>query len=277
MFNAVFIIWRECFEAVLIVGILSAYLVQQENAVQAKRFMWAGVGLGVVFSFALAYAFQQAQTELQGIALEVFEASMLVVAAALMIHMSLWMKKHARSLRKNLERELGGALSGSRLTGVAAIAAIAIAREGFELVMFFYGMRIEAQSGGDSSMLIFYSAIGVLLTAITAWTYFKGLKFFKPKVFFNVTTIFLFITAGSLLMAAMRKLSQLDLIPYTRALWDTSFLLDERTSFGGFISTITGYESSPQSSIAFVYLAFWVIVLSLYFDLPSRLMNRSRR
>src|SRR5690606_4141188 len=138
--------------------------------------------------------------------------------------------------------------------------------EGFELVMFFYGMGIEASSDGVMWQLLGYSGIGVLLTAVSAWAYFSGLKFFKAQIFFRVTTVFLLITAGSLLLAAFRKFSQMDLIPYTEPLWDTAFLLDERGSFGQFFSTMTGYESSPQALAVALYAGFWAIVGLLYYE-----------
>jgi len=270
MINALFVVWRECFEAVLIVGILSAYLMRQQNVIQAKRFMWAGVAAGATLSALLALGFQKAQTELQGVALEIFEASMLLIAATLMTQMCLWMKQHARSIRSELEHDLRGALSRKRLIGVAVVAALAIAREGFELVMFFYGMGLEASASGQVGSLAAWGAAGVGLTAVSAWAYYKGLRFFKPRVFFGVTTVFLFVTAGSLLMAALRKFQQMDLIPYTDVVWDTSWLLDERTEFGQFFSTATGYESTPQLLTALVYVAYWVLALGLYSGLPTR-------
>ncbi len=268
MINALIVVWRECFEAVLIVGILSAFLRRQLNAQQAQRYMWAGVGAGVLLSAGLAWGFQKAQTELQGLTLDVFEASMLLVAAALMTHMCLWMKHHAKTLKSELERGLRGALSQS--VGVAAIAALAIAREGFELVMFFYGMGIEAIETGRMASLLMWGAGGVALTAVSAWAYYAGLRFFSARSFFRVTTVFLLVTAGSLLLASIRKFQQMDLIPYIAPLWDTSALLDERSPVGQFFSTLTGYESSPQALTALLYTGFWALTLAVYFELPKR-------
>lgn len=274
MINALFVVWRECFEAVLIVGILIAFLHRQQNVVIAKRFMWGGVGAGIVLSTFLAWGFQRAQTELQGMALEIFEGSMLFLTAVLMTQMCLWMKQHARTIKSDLESDMRGALTHRRLIGVAAIAAFAIAREGFELVMFFYGMGIEATDSGQMSSLLAYSAAGVGLTALTAYAYYKGLKFFNPRFFFRVTTVFLLVTAGALLLAALRKFQQMDLFPYTEPVWDTSALLDERTQTGQFVSTMTGYESTPQLLTAVIYLGFWALALAFYFELPKRLVGR---
>ncbi len=266
MINALFVVWRECFEAVLIVGILYAYLNRQANPRRSMRFMWGGVAAGIVLSAFLAYGVQAAQTELQGAALEYFEAAMLVTAAALMTQMCIWMKQHARTIRAELEGELRDALSTAKLVGVASIAAIAIAREGFELVMFYYGMGVEAQAQGAWGSLALWSSAGVALTAVTAWAYYKGLKIFNPRIFFRVTAAFLLVTASSLVLAAARKLSQMDAIPtWIDPIWDSSWLLDERTGFGQFVSTATGYTSTPSLMLLVVFLAYWAIALGFYY------------
>lgn len=270
MVHALFIVWRECFEAVLIVGILYSYLKRQENPQRSVKFMWSGVLLGLILSGFMAYGVQAAQTELQGAALEYFEIGMLLLAAVLMAQMCIWMKRNAKNLKSELHGSLREALSTSKLLGVATITALAISREGFELVMFFYGMVIESSQRAETGSLFAYSLAGVALTALTAWAYNKGLKYFNPKIFFRVTAIFLLVTASGFVLAAVRKLVQMDAIPtlYDQV-WDTSAILDERTDFGQVVSTITGYESNPALVTVLAYLIFWALTLLFYFQEPK--------
>lgn len=271
MINALFIVWRECFEAVLIVGILYSYLIRQQNPKRSLTFMWGGVAAGAVLSALIALGVQKAQTELQGAALEYFEAGMLFTAAVLMAQMCIWMKKHARTIKSELEGGLKEALSTAKLVGVATITAFAIAREGFEIIMFFYGMSIEASEKGATGSLIGWSLGGVALTAVTWWAYNRGLKLFNPKVFFQVTAVFLLVTASSFVLASLRKLIQMDAIPTLKdQIWDTSWLLDERTGFGQIVNTITGYESTPALITVLAYGAFWTVTLFFYFGINSR-------
>ena len=54
--NIVFIVWRESIEALLVIGILNAWLSQQGEAVRRGRlFLWAGVAAGIVTAFALGF------------------------------------------------------------------------------------------------------------------------------------------------------------------------------------------------------------------------------
>lgn len=272
MINALFIVWRECFEAVLIIGILYSYLKRQENFKRSLTYMWGGVVLGVLISAFLAYGIQSASTLFEGSNLEYFEAGMLTIAAILMAQMCIWMKKHARHLKSELQTGLSEALTTRRLLGVAILTALALSREGFELVMFFYGMTIEASEKGEIGSLWAYSACGVALTALTAWAYNRGLKAFNQKLFFRITTVFLLVTAAGLLVGAVRKLITSDVLPTLKdQVWDTSAILDERSPVGQFFSTMTGYESTPTLMTVLVYFAFWAITMFFYFDVPSRL------
>lgn len=277
MISALFIVWRETFEAVLIVGILHSYLKRQENPARSLRFMWAGVFAGIALSAVLAYGIQMAQDELQGRALEYFQAGMLVVAAFLMTQMCVWMKRHSRKIKFELETGLREALTTTKLIGVASLAALAIAREGTELVMFFYGMGVEAAEKGSMPSLIAFSSGGIVLAGVTYWMLSHGLKAFNPKVFFRVTAVFLLVTASSLLLSAVRKLIQMDAIPTLKdQVWDTSFLLDERNPLGQVVSGMTGYQSGPALMTVLIYAAYWAFTFWFLFGVGGRLALRCK-
>jgi len=57
MGQSMFIVWRESVEALLVIGILHAWLRQQPGAGNALRMLWAGVaaGLGLAAAWAGVY------------------------------------------------------------------------------------------------------------------------------------------------------------------------------------------------------------------------------
>jgi high-affinity iron transporter len=267
--NIAFVIWRESFEAFLIVGILVSAVRNWEQAQHPKRYVAGGVFLGVLMSLALAYFFQHAQTELEGLALEYFDVGMMILAAALMTHMCAWMRKHAPSLKREIEAEVR-AVSRTRLIGLSTVAALAVAREGAEIVVFLFGMHSEAgETAARAQSFWMAVAAGVVLTGASAWAYVRGLRFFKPRVFFRVTTVFLLMTACALFLSAVRKLIQMDVLsPLGEStVWDTSALLDERSGLGQLVSAMTGYESAPSPAIVLALLAFWAAAGALFWGL----------
>lgn len=274
MLNALFVVWRESFEAVLIVGILYAYLNKQTDASiknSGLKAMWLGIFGGILLSVALAMGINFAESELQGLALEYFQLGMLIVACLLMTHMCLWMKIHGRQMKSELESGLSQALTSSKKFEIAILSMLAVAREGSETVIFLYGMTFEAAEKQMMSSLVLYSGLGFLLALVTWYVFNRGLRFFSQKVFFNVTTAFLLITASSLILNVTRKLIQSDFLPTIKdVVWDTSFLLDERTSVGQFVSALTGYQSTPALMTVIVFFAYWGLTYAIYRLLMSR-------
>ena len=56
MGNALFIIWRESAEAMLVVGILYAWLARQPDRRTGLRYLWGGVAAGLGLAVLLALA-----------------------------------------------------------------------------------------------------------------------------------------------------------------------------------------------------------------------------
>src|SRR3546814_14503501 len=54
MTQSMFIVWRERVEALLVIGILQAWVSRQQQASQLLRLVWAGVALGLMLSGVLA-------------------------------------------------------------------------------------------------------------------------------------------------------------------------------------------------------------------------------
>lgn len=95
--NALVIVWRECLEAMLVIGILSAWVGRRGTG--GRWALWAGVAAGAVLALALAALMQGALGTLSDHAQEIFQALLILFSAALMTHMVLWMRRHGRGLR----------------------------------------------------------------------------------------------------------------------------------------------------------------------------------
>lgn len=274
MLNALFVVWRESFEAVMIVGILFSFINKEKDpSIKSSglKSMWLGVSAGILLSVTLALGINLAETELQGMALEYFQLGMLIVACILMTHMCLWMKIHGRHMKSDLEGGLSDAMTSSKKFEIAMLSMLAVAREGSETVIFLYGMTFEAAEKHMMSSLVLYSSIGFFL-ALATWVIFnRGLRFFSQRVFFNVTTGFLLLTASSLILNVTRKLIQGGYLPTIRDVaWDTSFLLDERTPFGQFLSAFTGYQATPALMTVLVFVVYWSLTYIIYKILMKR-------
>ena len=261
MASVLFIVWRESLEAVLIIGILYAYLMRFPHGRQGLKFLWGGISGGIGLSVLLALATLHIQDDLQGQRLQYFQTGMLLVAAALMTQMVLWMHKYGHTLKRNLESDMDKALSSGRLLGVSVVALLAVAREGAETVLYLYSLGLEHKSGGLIAM--FGAAVtGFVLALVTAWVVSKGVRFLSYRTFFRVTGIILLFAAAGLLMSGVSNLIGMGVLPaLMEPIWNTSIILDSNSRVGAIVAALTGYRSQPSLMLVLFYALYWTAAL----------------
>lgn len=273
MGNAMFIVWRESVEAILVVGILYAWL--QNNDYRAGlRWLWAGVAGGAGLAASLGAAMLAVQSQLAGDALEGFQAIVVFAAAGLITHMVLWMRSHGKSLKSELEVGLSRAAQRASLWGVAALAALAVGREGAETVIFLYGLGLE-RHGAELGQFIAAAAAGFVLALATGWLLSAGRRFISWRTFFRVTEAVLLLLAGALVVAGVEKLNGLGWLPTgIDPLWDAAAVLDDGHGVGGFLAAFAGWRARPSLSPMLALAAYWLAVAAA-FHAPRRLPNRT--
>lgn len=259
MGGTLFIVWRESVEAMLVVGILHSWLKFNQAGPAGQRALWLGVGCGVVLAGSLGGVMVSAQSELSGIALEWFQIGMMLAAAALIVQMVLWMRRHGAGMRKNLHQNLAVAMQRSGLLGIAAVAALAIAREGAETAVFLYGVSLEP---GGSTNLVTGAVLGFALACLTAWALGCGLRFLDYRRFFLVSGWMLLLFAMALLVSAVDRLIGSGVLPaLVDPLWDSAWLLDDSRPVGSLLGALTGYRARPSLMLVIVCATYWLAVL----------------
>lgn len=259
MGNALFVVWRESIEAMLVIGILHAWLRRNGGTGPGLRALWGGVVAGIALALALGWAMLGVQDELSGEALEWFQTAILFVAAGLIVQMVLWMQQHGRNMKQSLEQDLSRAAASSGAWGVAAVAALAIAREGAETVIFLYGMGLENPGSGE---LASGAALGLLLAFATAWAVNRGLRFLDYRRFFRISGFLLLLLAVALLVAGTERLIGMGWIPpLVDPLWDSAALIDDSSRLGALVSAFTGYRARPSLMLVLIYAGYWIGVL----------------
>lgn len=142
IFDASAIILREGLEALLVLVALLAFLQRTGN--QAKRgWIWAGAGAGIFASIGTAFVLQAIFSRAAaGQNREIIEGVTGLVAAGLLFYVSYWLhsKSHVQSWQKYLDRQTSQALARGSMFGLAALAFLAVFREGAETTVFYLGM-----------------------------------------------------------------------------------------------------------------------------------------
>src|SRR5689334_1802229 len=251
MLGALIIVFREVIEAGLIVGIVMA-----ATRGVAGRGRWVTIGVvGGVLGASIVAMFAGAISDaFQGSGQELFNASVLGIAVLMLMWHNAWMARHGREIADEMRR-VGTAVSeGAKpLTALAIVVGLAVLREGSEVVLFLYGIMASGTSG---SALLVGGLLGVAAgAAFSALTYF-GLLAIPNRHIFSVTSWLIALLAAGMAAQAVQFLNNAGLVvALDRTVWDTSWLLSEKSILGRLLHTLIGYAEQPTEMQLIVYIA----------------------
>ena len=195
---------------------------------------------------------------------EWFQGIMSLAACALVVQMVIWMKKHGRTLKSELEGGARTSVANDNWWGLFLLVAIAVAREGSETVVFLYGTVSAGEGGGDMIKLALAGVGGFIAALLTFWLLQLGGKLITWRRFFRVTEILLLLLAGALLVGGLDRLISLDVVPaIVDPVWDTSALLSDSTGLGKILADFAGYRAMPALISVLVWVAYWILVWAL--------------
>jgi high-affinity iron transporter len=260
MLAALIIVFREVFEAGLIVGIVLAVTSSVPN-----RNRWIGGGvLAGVLAACLVAAFAGALSQLfAGMGQELFNASILCVAVVMLTWHNVWMAHHGREMAGEM-RAVGQAVAdGTKsLLALAVVVGVAVLREGSEVALFLYGV---AASGGNSAIsLAFGGLLGLALgVGVCLLTYF-GLMRIPPKALFATTSVLITLLAAGMAAQAVAFLERANwLNSLDTVVWDSAWLLPETSIAGRTMHTLIGYTDQPTEMQLLVYVAVLIATFML--------------
>lgn len=264
MEQVLFIVWRESVEALLVVGILYTWLRATPEGKRGLPYLWGGVAAGLALAVALALVLLGVSSWLSDEGQEWFQTIMSLAACALVVQMVVWMKKHGRTLKGELESGARASVANDNWWGLLVLVAIAVAREGSETVVFLYGTVLAGEGGSDMLMLAVAGVAGFAVALLTFWLLQLGGKLITWRRFFFVTEILLLLLAGSLLVGGLDHLISLDVLPtLVDPVWDSSWLLSDSTGVGKVLADFAGYRALPALSSVLLWVAYWIIVWAL--------------
>jgi high-affinity iron transporter len=189
---------REGVEASLIVGIIAAFLGAQGRQ-DALRWMWAGVALAVGLCLAIGFALGDFEGALSQKDQEALETIVALIAVGMVSYMIVWMRRHARSLRGDIESHLASALAKGSITALIVMAFLAVFREGLETAIFLLAVF---QNSDDTTAAGFGAVSGLLVACIVGFALYKGGLRINMAKFFRATGVVLVLVVAGLLASA---------------------------------------------------------------------------
>jgi len=209
LLSAFLIALREGVEASLVVGIILVYLSRTGRA-HLARFAWYGVAAAVALSLGIAIALERFQISEDG-----FEGVMLLVAAAFVITMIVWMNRVARHLKKEIESkvEAYAAKAGSAAGwGIFLFVFLMVVREGAELALIL--RAVELSTAGLQTWI--GTLTGIAAAVAVGVFFFKGTLRIPLARFFAATSVILMLVVFQLAITGLHELSEAQWLPSSR-------------------------------------------------------------
>ncbi len=210
MLSALLVALREGVEAALVVGIVLVYLNRTGRRALTK-YVWSGVALAAGASVVAAILLDRWKVSEDG-----FEGLLMLVAAALVVTMIIWMNRVARTLRKHIESRLETYAQQSTSAaglGIGFFVFLMVVREGAELVLIL--RAVELSSAGVEVWI--GTLLGIGIAVAVGLFFFQGTLKIPLHRFFAATSAILMVVAFQLALTGLHELSEAMWLPSSKA------------------------------------------------------------
>jgi high-affinity iron transporter len=264
---------REGVEASLIVGIVAAFLGQQGRR-DGLRWMWTGVALAVALCLAVGIGLRALGQNLPQAQQEGLESVIALVAVAMVTYMIVWMRRHARSMRRMLEGEAASALARGSLLALVGMAFFAVVREGLETAVFLLAVF---QSSTNTAAASSGAVLGLAVAVVLGYLFYKGGVRINLSRFFRVTGVVLVLVAAGLVASALHAAHEATWFNamQTTAV-DLSWLVAPGSIRAALLTGMLGLRPEPTVGEVLGWLVYAVPV-GLYVLWPNRWRPVPRR
>ena len=252
LLTSVIIVLREVLEAALLVSILSA--LSGIIGISRQWLMWA-FAYGLVGAVGYSLGINVVSDLFEGTGQEVSSAAMQFLIYLLMMVFVLL-----------AGRSINGRNPNTALTAfvMTAIIALAITREGFEVLVYLFGFANEwHQSLAVLTGALIGAGVGISAGALIYYLFCS----MRRRYALLLGLCLLSLVAAGMISQATLLLIQADWLPAQLPLWDTSAWLAEQSLTGTLLYALIGYEATPtaiQAASYFAGLLLMLVVVALH-------------
>jgi high-affinity iron transporter len=204
MIQTFIITLREGVEAALVIAIAVAWL-RKTGRLEMLSVVYKALITAVVACFAAAWGFTKI-----GISSDSYEGYTLLLSAAFVFSMVVWMNRHGKRMKTEIETRLQeGTSSGSGKSGLFLFVFLMIFREGVETVLLLYAVRLNT----SGLMEWFGALLGIGLAILFGVSFVRGTIRVNLRQFFQMTTVILMVVVAQLTITGLHELSESGVLP----------------------------------------------------------------
>lgn len=251
---------REGLEIAIVLAILLSYLVKSNRRNEAAA-VWRGAGAAAVLCLAIGIVIHLATGGLHGSAEKAVEMVIAAAAASVLTWMIFWMRTHSRSMGAELRQQVDEATTA---TALAAIAFVAVVREGLETALFLLSAKNASASG---TSVVIGGLLGLAVAAVLGRLFYLGGNKINLRTFFNVTGILLILFAAGLTGKAFHEFREMMSIE-TGWIWQPVWTVESGIwssgTFYDFMKGFFGWHAETERIRLIAYFAYLIPVGYLF-------------
>lgn len=258
MLKVAIIIFRECLEIALLLGVIMAVTKPIANS---RFYVILGVLVGVVLASVFAFFTQTVSVLIGGFGDELVDAAIILTTSVIIIWTVVWMQGYTQKIKKDF-----GELSDKINSGTASkfmlviVIASTILREGVEILLYIYS--ISSAEDITINEYIWGLGLGGAGGFLVGIILYNGLIKYAGRYIFKISTILLILIAAGLSSEAANILTSAGFIDIlTDQLWDTSWIIDDSTILGKVLKITTGYDAKPNGMQLIFYIGTIIFTL----------------
>ncbi len=271
---------REGIEAALIIAIMLSYL-RKTSRTDLNRYVLGGTIMAFVASIGVAAVMALVWGAFEGPMIEVFEGSVVLIAAFLLTTMVLWMWNAGAGIASEIEESVDKGVRQESGIGLAILAFALVLREGVELVLFTAALAFQ-----EGSLTYVGVTLGLLLATVIGVGIYQGSLRVSLKSFFNTTSVLLVLFAAGMIAYGIHELQEAGLLLIGPIeVWninppllpDGSYpLLHENGLIGGLAKALFGYNGNP-SFLEVAGYVLYLLIVTVYYMRKRRPTNPDTR
>ncbi|MFW9807437.1 MAG: FTR1 family protein [Candidatus Thorarchaeota archaeon] len=259
---------REGIEAALVIAIMLSYL-RKTNQTSLRRYVFYGAIAAVLSSVGVSVVVGLLWGIFEGPMLTIFEGTVVLIAAALLTTMIVWMWNAGAKVTQEIEESMQISVIQQSGIGLALLSFSLVLREGVELSLF--SMALVIQEGLVSYIGI---ALGLLLAVVIGVGIYKGSLRISMRALFKWTSIFLILFAAGMVAYGIHELQEAGLLLIGPIeIWDINPpqfpdgsypLLHERGAIGAMAKALFGYNGNPSALEVAAYVGYLAVAFAFY-------------
>jgi high-affinity iron transporter len=262
---------REGLEAALIVSIVASFL-RQRGRFDLLRWVFFGIGAATLLCLAGGIALDILSQNLPQRQQEGLETVIGAVAVVMVTYMVIWMRRHSRELKGQLERATAEALTAGSGFALVAMAFLAVLREGFETSVF---LLAAFNQNGNSVAAGSGAVLGIAVAVALGYAIYRGGVRLNLSRFFRATGVVLVLVAAGLVASASHTAHEAGWINFgQQRLMDLTAVVDPGSIQASLLTGTLGIQERP-TVIEFIGWLLYLVPLGLYVGWPQgRVVSR---